>query len=212
MTDFSTITTRGGDEGKSSLIGGERRFKSDEVFVILGDVDELTSVLGLARASMSQYIQEYHAGGRAQNTAMEYLNHLEDYRTRIHTVQDLLQKIGGLLALPIHKADTLGPEYLGSGYGEDFWRKQVAVIEEWQTQDIGEIHLRGFILPGDTLTGAHLDVSRAVCRRLERDLVGYLGRLNLGYLKVPQQFINRLSDWLFIMARWLEQNNPEEGA
>jgi cob(I)alamin adenosyltransferase len=204
MVKFSTITTRGGDEGKSSLLGGERRFKSDEVFSLLGDIDELTSVLGLFRAQLM--LDANNQSTQSSNPNQQYINHLEDYARRIRIIQDLLQKIGGLLALPIHKAEELGKEYLGDGFTQDFWKKKVEELESWEEEDIKDFDLKGFILPGVTLVGAFGDVARSVTRRLERGLVAYVQRLGLDYLKVPQKFINRLSDYLFVICRWIEKD------
>jgi len=204
MVKFSTITTRGGDEGKSSLLGGERRFKSDEVFSLLGDIDELTSVLGVFRAQLN--IDAKHLNATNSNQNHIFTNHLEDYARRVRIIQDLLQKIGGLLALPIHKAEELGKEYLGEAFTQEFWKKKVEDLESWEEEDIKEFELKGFILPGESLVGAFGDVSRSVTRRLERGLVAYVQRLGLDYLKEPQRFINRLSDYLFVICRWIEKD------
>jgi len=205
MLDFSMITTRGGDEGKSSLLGGERRYKSDEVFSILGDIDELTSVLGVFRAALNQEAKSLREKGNSH----VFLTHLEDYSTRIRIIQDLLQKIGGLVALPIHGSEKLGNEYLGKAYSSAFWGERLQELEDWEKEDIGDFQLKGFILPGDTLVGAYGDVSRSVARRLERGLVGYVQRLGLTYLQVPQKYVNRLSDFLFVICRWIELREEE---
>ena len=53
MTDFESITTHRGDDGKSGLLNGKRLFKDNPVFEALGDLDELSSVIGIARASLN---------------------------------------------------------------------------------------------------------------------------------------------------------------
>ena len=63
-----------------------------------------------------------------------------------------------------------------------------------------------FILPGATVIGAYIDVSRAVCRRAERQVVSCITEREMGWLSLCQRYLNRLSDLLFILARWFEKS------
>lgn len=81
--EFSHITTRGGDEGKTSLLGGERRMKSELIFEVLGDLDELNSFIGLSKVEALEF--------------PELCEHLEQ-------IQRDLIIIGGMLASPGKKA------------------------------------------------------------------------------------------------------------
>lgn len=204
MLDFSSITTRGGDEGKTSLLGGERRSKSDHIFEILGTVDELTSQLGVFRAQLAQEADgHFAAAGQSELVAARLL---DNFARRTRTIQEELQKIGGLVALPISQATQLGREYLGRAMEKEYWDERLAQIEEWEQEDLPGIVLTGFIIPGDTLVGAIGDLARAVCRRLERLVVHHVQDLGVLYLVGPQRYLNRLSDLLFIMSRALEKD------
>lgn len=85
----------------------------------------------------------------------------------------------------------------------------VAILEQWIDQlDEGLAPLRNFILPGGSVAAAHLHLARTTCRRAERNVVS-LGRQP--QVSDPSQiiiYLNRLSDLLFVMARWC---NAEQG-
>jgi cob(I)alamin adenosyltransferase len=66
-----------------------------------------------------------------------------------------------------------------------------------------------FIQPGETVLSAFLHVARTVCRRSERWVVNCIRERGLDHLITAQQYLNRLADYLFIMALWYEQNREE---
>lgn len=156
------VSTGRGDDGTTTLLGSGRMGKSDPRIVVLGDVDEASSFLGLARAE---------AEGDLKELLLE--------------LQRLLYRVMGDVAMP--KEDDF--------VGEDDLALVDRALEEWR----GRTGIpREFVVPGETRTGAFLDVARSVVRRAERSLVaaGY-GEGHPYAVRV----VNRLSDLLFVLAR-----------
>lgn len=164
------IYTKTGDSGETALFGGERVPKTHARVEACGAVDELNSLLGLARA----------------------LNPSESGDARLTEVQSQLFHLGADLATPLHaKAD---------------WITRIAASDiAWLETTIDEMTaglppLKNFILPGGTAAAAALQAARAVCRRAERRLVDLAASEDIGEFALP--YLNRLSDWLFTLARY----------
>ncbi len=143
MTDEKRppVSTRGGDDGTTTLLGAGRISKHDARIIVLGDVDEASSFVGLARAEVGARVGE--AG--------------EDMAELLIGLQRLLYRIMGDVAMPEEKnvVTSTDLEYLD------------AALEEWR--DRTEIPNQ-FVVPGETRLGALLDVARSVVRRAERSL------------------------------------------
>lgn len=166
------IYTRTGDDGSTGLIGGRRVRKSDARLDLYGTVDELNAALGLAALSGEP-----------------------DLATKLRTVQGELFVIGSHLATP---------EGAAARHTASLPTLDDAASARLETEiDAAEADLpplRNFILPGGTEAAARLHLARAVCRRAERLLVAFAEQA-----PVPQPiltYLNRLSDWLFVQARW----------
>lgn len=156
------VSTGRGDDGTTTLLGSGRMPKHDPRIAVLGDVDEASSFLGLARAE---------AGG--------------DLGTLLLEAQRLLYRIMGDVAMP--KEDNV--------VGKNDLELIEKALEEWRGRT--EIP-KEFVVPGESRTGALLDVARSVVRRAERTLVA------AGYADehpYAVRTVNRLSDLLFILAR-----------
>lgn len=167
-----SISTRFGDKGKTQTYSLEVLPKTDLLFEALGAIDELSSALGLAW---------HHAKFES-----------------VLTIQSLLQTINSLLAVN-PKADSVR---FGS----------LAKITAWEIEWIegeGEALLAKkpleprFVLPGSetTLAGAHYDMARAIARRAERAVIRFAEDRKRADLELPLVFLNRLSDYLFLLAR-----------
>ena len=177
------IYTRGGDAGETVLIGGIRVRKDDPRVAAYGGVDELTSAIGLALA-LNRDSGSIDA-------------------SRLGRIQEDLLTIGARLAavdpdraLARRTIPALDPD-------------RIAALERWiDEMDADLPELDAFLLPGGSAGGAQLHVARTVCRRAERAIVRLLdGQPDLADLIVP--YLNRLSDLLFTLARWV---NASEGA
>ncbi len=164
------IYTKTGDEGKTSLFGGERVDKNNIRIKAYGTVDELNSVIGLA------------------------LSEKVDKRTNeiLSNVQQTLFIIGGELATP---------ENVKSSAIKSISTDDISLIEKGIDEFELELSpLKNFILPGGSKTAATLHFARTVCRRAEREIVEIDQKE-----KVNQKiiiYINRLSDLLFVIARF----------
>jgi len=174
------IYTKTGDDGTTSLIGGERVQKDDAQVAAYGEVDELNAWLGICRALATE------------KRRLDLVQKLEQ-------IQSILFEIGSILAT----------KESWSGMPE-IKEHDVAQLETWiDLLEESLPELKNFILPGSDLLSAHLHVARATCRRAERAIIGlshlYLGRGE----KIADNivtYINRLSDLLFTMARFEAQS------
>ncbi len=167
--------TRGGDNGETGLFGGARVRKSHPRVAAYGAVDELNSALGFARAVLPAA-----AEFRALDAGLELL-------------QAECFVVGALLAAP---AGKLGAPF-DAGLPAGAPARLEAEIDAWEAE---LAPLKTFILPGGSPAAAALHVARAVARRAEREVV-HLSKSE----PAPEGivvYLNRLSTWLFIAARW----------
>jgi len=170
---MAKVTTGTGDGGYTSLLGSARVAKYDPRPDTFGTVDEATSALGLARALT----------GDAE--AKAYILHMQ---------QDLYVLMAELATLPEQQA-AIGMEITPA---HTTWL-EAAEEELKQRVDIPN----KFVIPGDTVDGAALDVARTVIRRAERMVVKLL---HDGVITNAEtvRYLNRCSDFIFILARVLE--------
>jgi cob(I)alamin adenosyltransferase len=172
-----SIVTRTGDQGLTGLMYNRRVSKCHPRVEAYGSVDELNAALGLARAT---------AG--------------DDFiRDNLLAVQKDLVTVMGELATGV---DDL-PRYVKDGHAPvtpALTGRLENLVQEIEAQDIT---YRGWATPGQTLNSAALDVARTTCRRAERRVC----RLHeSGDLRNPEilVYLNRLSDLLWLFARWVE--------
>ena len=172
------LYTRGGDKGDTGLFGGSRVPKSHPRVAAYGSVDELNSALGAARAALPD-----GAGFHALDEGLERL-------------QAECFILGALLATPPEKLGKLGAPF-DAGLPAGAPARLEAEIDAWEAE---LAPLKTFILPGGSHAGAALHVARAVARRAEREVVELSAREPAPDGVVV--YLNRLSTWLFIAARW----------
>ncbi len=177
---LTRIYTRTGDDGSTAMVGGGRVSKTDLRVEAYGTADELNSVLGIVRTLVDQ---REDADNRLVRASREDL----------HRLQNRLFDIGSILATPD------GSRYEGM--------PQVGAEDiSWLERRIDTMNaelkpLDSFVLPGGGMLNAHAHLARTVCRRFER----VLWRLQERTHDVPAEvltFANRLSDYLFVYARW----------
>jgi cob(I)alamin adenosyltransferase len=166
------IYTKAGDDGSTGLIGGQRVPKSDARIECVGAVDELNAAIGWAAVT---------AGGAVEELAV-----------KLRSVQNELFIIGSHLACPDDRPPAHLPPMEESNIGR-LEMEMDATTEELEP-------LRNFILPGGTETSARLHIARAVCRRAERVVVTFSHDRPVSATILT--YLNRLSDWLFVQARW----------
>ena len=164
------IYTKTGDQGETSLFGGQRLPKSHLRIESYGTVDELNSYLGLVR------------------------DHIEDadLRALLKSIQDRLFALGANLASDPSK-EMVVPDILATDI--ELLEKEIDRMNE-RLPD-----LKNFILPGGHPTVSYTHVARCVCRRAERLVVALSRDGAVDVILI--QYLNRLSDYLFVLARYL---------
>lgn len=191
-----TIYTKTGDSGETSLLGGKRVDKSCLEMRVIGEVDELNAALGVVISALRPSPIRGGTEGGVSFAATELIQFLQN-------IQRDLFKIGAELASlqtpPAENVEKINSDRVGEMEKmiDEFWVK----LPE----------LKNFILPGGYAAGAHLHLARVICRRAERELVAFGNQLlksEVQSLKSnirPELYIylNRLSDFLFATARWV---------
>ncbi len=174
------IYTKTGDSGETSLFDKSRVPKSHPRVEAYGDVDELNACLGAARAAGSD----------------------PDLDAALETIQRQLFAVGARLADPSARIAARVEKAIVQPADVERLEKWIDSFEQALPP------LRKFILPGGSVCGAWLHLSRTVCRRAERRVVG-LGEAAVEPIVVV--YLNRLSDLLFVMARTAShrQGSPE---
>ncbi len=181
MVVLNRIYTRTGDAGTTALANGERRSKADLRIETYGTVDETNACIGLARLHTTDTLDDVL--GRIQNDLFD---------------------LGADLATPpseMSSAETSSAETPPAREPLRIVASQVARLEG----DIDALNdrltpLRSFVLPGGTAAAAHLHLARTVCRRAERLAVA-LAAQGEAVGAPALQYLNRLSDLLFVAAR-----------
>eukprot|EP01006_Ploeotia_vitrea_P022922 TRINITY_DN55345_c0_g1_i1.p1 TRINITY_DN55345_c0_g1~~TRINITY_DN55345_c0_g1_i1.p1 ORF type:complete len:247 (-),score=9.26 TRINITY_DN55345_c0_g1_i1:708-1421(-) len=185
-TPKAQIYTRTGDKGRTSLFTGQRVSKGEPYFDALGDIDELNCHLGMARELLIQ-----GAPAHVEDSTKEAL--LQQWQT----LQQCLLDAGSTVATPLAFATEKQKERTV------FQQEHINSLETWiDGWDATLEPLKTFILPGGGLVAAQLHICRAVCRRAERGIVKLrVEKPDVGIDIAVQQFLNRLSDYLFTLAR-----------
>lgn len=168
----SNLYTRTGDNGTTSLVDGSRASKADARVEAYGDIDELSSTLGLVASSKECP---------------------EEIRGEIVAIQHLMFEIGSYLATPVKEGDTAELKAIN---------EDTEKLEGWiDSLDARVPKMKSFILPGGSEIASRCHVARTVCRRAERKIIA----LSADSFVDPAviSYINRLSDYLFVAARYL---------
>ena len=173
MVNLTRIYTRTGDDGSTALGDMSRVGKNDPRLKAYADVDEANSTLGVAIAL-----------GDLPEPVVELLVR----------VQNDLFDVGADLCTPI----VDNPEFEPLRVLPDYVERLEAACDEFNAQ---LEPLRSFILPGGSAGAALLHVSRTVVRRAERSTWAAIAAFPGGTSELPAQYLNRLSDLLFILAR-----------
>lgn len=169
------IYTKTGDKGKTSLIGGTKVLKSHRRIEAYGTVDELNSFVGLS---------------------MDHLN-ISKIQHILSEIQDRLFTIGSALACDPEKEIKLKIPDL---HESDIIRLENEMDKMNETLP----PMKSFILPGGHVAVSMLHVARCVCRRAERCCVA-MQKKEMEVDPLIIKYLNRLSDYLFVLARFTAQ-------
>ena len=192
---LNKIYTKTGDDGTTALGNGERIAKSSKRVSAYGSVDELNSFIGLARSFVES-------------------DKLKELDKILATIQNDLFDLGADLCIPDKdkNADSL-----------KIVKSYVINLEKEIDKLNSQLEpLRSFILPGGTKVSAYVHIARTIARRCEREMIELRQIEEAEISKEAVQYINRLSDFLFVAARyvnlksdfddilWIPGNNYEE--
>lgn len=181
---ITRVYTRTGDDGTTALVGGSRVPKDALRVTCYGEIDELNAALGLARSC------------NANATPSPARDRLEAILQRL---QNELFDLGSELATPAEAAY----EGMFTVSADD-----VRALERLMDACQAELEpLRSFVLPGGGMVSAFLHLARTICRRAERTLLRLGREEDLGPYVVP--YVNRLSDLLFVLSRWIAKQTGE---
>ncbi|XP_060927773.1 corrinoid adenosyltransferase isoform X1 [Limanda limanda] len=182
-TKIPKIYTKTGDKGFSSTYTGERRPKEDHIFQALGNADELSSAIGLAREFC--------------------LDKGHTFTYQLDKIQCILQDVGSNIATPRSSARESHTKKT------QFSAQPITDLETWIDNFTKELPpLTNFILPSGGKSSAALHLARTVCRRAERSVAPIVrsGEADPDVAK----FLNRLSDYLFTVARYAAMKEGSE--
>ena len=163
------IYTKGGDKGKTSLLGGKRVSKSDIRIEAYGTLDELNANIGL--------LKDYTVS--------------DDLKVNLLKIQHDLFKMGSILACEVD------PDQFNLSRIKDSDVIEIETLIDIMEEELPV--LKNFILPGGDVAISQCHIARCVCRRAER----YIVLLGEGeeVEEVIIRYLNRLSDFLFVLAR-----------
>ncbi|MDE5586346.1 MAG: cob(I)yrinic acid a,c-diamide adenosyltransferase [Muribaculaceae bacterium] len=176
----SNLYTGTGDSGTTSLVGGQRISKCSSRLEAYGTVDEFSSFLGVVLSSE---------------------NCPKELKSQLLEVQNRLFDVGCYLASAVEKDSNPSCDALD--------QRNIARIEGWiDSLDALTPKIRAFVLPGGCELAAHCHVARTVCRRAERRILALATEEYVDPTLI--RWFNRLSDYLFIAARYLNHINDVE--
>jgi len=184
MVVLNRIYTRTGDDGTTALGTGERRKKYDLRISAYGTVDELNSVVGIARL---------HTAGSP------------DLDSVLGRIQNDLFDVGADLCMPGTRGKGPGGARLTVSDTQVDWLE--GAIDNLNSK---LAPLRSFILPGGSPASAYLHLARTVCRRAERLIVELRDEPGEDVTPTALKYVNRLSDFFFVACRAMNDNGAAD--
>jgi cob(I)alamin adenosyltransferase len=180
MVKLNTIYTRTGDGGTTGLVDGSRVSKSSALMQAIGDVDEANSAIGIAVVTLGD----------------------DPLAVALERIQNDLFDLGADLATPAGDDGFVPSEMV--------LRIVPSQVERLEREiDAMNDHLaplRSFILPGGSARAAALHLARAITRRAERSAVAVEAIAGIQLNPAALAYVNRLSDFLFVASRAVNQN------
>ncbi len=178
----SNVYTRGGDKGETSLVSGNRVSKGSSRIDLYGEVDELNSVIGIVYAGLVE-------------------KNLQEDLKLLREIQSSLFDLGSNLACE----KELQEKYKLPQIPATFIEKIEKRIDE---MDAACPKIKYFILPTGDIVASYLHLARTVCRRVERKMVEFSNNEELPVNSL--EYMNRLSDFLFIFSRYVNMKMSVE--
>ena len=182
---ITRVYTRTGDKGTTALVGGKRVPKDSPRIATYGTVDELNSVLGLARVFNEERLRKGEKHRWLDGVFRRLQNQLFDLGSELATPEDAVYE---------------GMHRIG-----DAEVKELEALMDRCQKDL--LPLKSFTLPGGGRVGGFLHQCRTVCRRAEREIVA-LSRVE-PVSEGALRYVNRLGDLFFVLSRWVGKHLGE---
>jgi len=183
---LTRIYTRTGDKGDTGLVGGRRVAKDSPRIEAYGTVDELNSIIGLARVFNAERLKKGKAPRWLDGIFRQIQNELFDLGSELATPEDAVYE---------------GMHRVGEA--------EVKALETLMDQCQKDLQpLKSFTLPGGGRVGGFLHQARTVCRRAERQVLALSRVEPISPWTIA--YVNRLSDLLFVLSRWVARKGGEK--
>ena len=173
---ISKVYTKTGDDGKTSLVGGQKVLKTNIRINAFGEIDELNSIIGLSIEELK--LIEYN---------------FDSLINTLYRIQNDLFNLGTILATKSQDMTESMPRITAH---------DIKVLEneiDKSNKDLPVLH--SFVLPGGSKINAYLHLARTVCRRCERVCCDLYEKEKID--KIVISYLNRLSDAFFVWSRWV---------
>ena len=199
MVRITKVHTGVGDKGMTVHLDGTHVSKDDARLEVVGTIDELNSLIGIVQMELQRIPVTTRDGG-PRATVLKIQSHAG--KKLAHLQQELFD---------LGAECSAGPDSIPEGMQvlqDDACERLLHEMNEW----LCEIEpLSSFILPTGNPVVAYLHLARAVTRRAERRLAGLRNQEGDESVRtVPFSYLNRLSDWLFVLSRWITATLGEE--
>ena len=184
MVVLNKIYTRTGDDGTTALGTGQRIRKDSPRVAAYGTIDETNAAIGMARI----YIAESHP----------------ELDAMLARIQNDLFDLGAELSVPATSGEQKSSRL-------EITAAQVKRLENEIDKLNAELQpLRSFVLPGGSPGAAALHMARTICRRAEREMVALAADPNETVSPTALQYVNRLSDLLFVASRYVNDRGRSD--
>ena len=181
MVNLTRIYTKTGDDGTTSLGDMSRTSKNDPRLEAFATVDEANSYIGVALLHVKNY----------------------NIRTLLVKIQNNLFDVGADLCTPVVESPKVKPLRVT--------QEQIYYLEaQIDNYNSGLESLRSFVLPSGTPASSHLHVARTIVRRAERATWHAIHQFGEGVNTLTAKYLNRLSDLLFVLARYENRENGDD--
>ena len=173
---ISKVYTKTGDDGKTSLVGGQKVLKTNIRINAFGEIDELNSIIGIS-------IEE-----------LKLIDHnFDSLINTLYRIQNDLFNLGTILATKAQDMTESMPRI--TAYDIKVLENEI----DKSNKDLPVLH--SFVLPGGSKINAYLHLARTVCRRCERVCCDLYEKEKID--KIVISYLNRLSDAFFVWSRWV---------
>lgn len=174
----SNIYTKTGDSGETGLVSGKRTSKADPRIDLYGELDDLNSKIGFASSLLSKD------------------KNFKKIVERLHDIQSAIFDLGSNLACEYENRAKYNLPQLNEAF--------IALIEfEIDQMDEELPSLKNFILPGGSMESSAIHLCRTSARNVERKLIFYHNSTKEELPDWSVEFLNRLSDYFFVLARFI---------